>query len=283
MKSLASLSGEVINAFTVDVEDWFQVSAFEQQLPRSAWAQLPVRLEANVEKLLELLQQHAVCATFFTLGWVAERYPAVVRAIVHAGHELASHGYDHRRVSTLNAAQFRADLDRARCLLEDVSGQRVRGYRAPTFSFNDQTPWVYDALAETGHCYSSSVAPLRHDAYGQPDAPRAAYRAAAGMLEIPVSTVRLACRNFPCAGGGFFRLYPYALFRWGLRRINQHDRLPGMFYIHPWELDPEQPEVPDAPRLARWRHRLNLGLVEARLQRLLGDFRWGRVDAVYPL
>ena len=269
------------NAFSVDVEDWFQVAAFDPYLPRSGWGAQPCRIEDNLNRILALLEAYGVKATFFTLGWIAARYPALIRQIVLAGHELASHGYGHARVDGLTPAAFAADLARARSLLEDATGQRVRGYRAPTFSIPADARWFYDALAATGHEYSSSLAPLKHDTYGSPDAPRRAFRDVSGVLEIPISTVRLAGRNFSCAGGGFFRLYPYALFQWGLRRINEHDGLPGMFFIHPWEIDVAQPRVAAAPLKTRLRHYLNLSRVEARLMRLLADFRWARVDEVF--
>jgi polysaccharide deacetylase family protein (PEP-CTERM system associated) len=271
----------VRNAFSVDVEDWFQVAAFDPYLPRSGWGAQPCRIERNLMRMLALLDAHAVKATFFTLGWIARRYPALVRAIVDAGHELASHGYGHARVDRLTPAEFAADLAQARAWLEGASGQPVRGYRAPTFSIPADSGWFYEALAASGHDYSSSLAPIRHDSYGMPDASRQAYRASSGVLEIPISTVRLAGRNFSCAGGGFFRLYPYALFRWGLRRINEHDGLPGMFFIHPWEIDPGQPRMTAVPVKTRFRHYLNLSRVEARLHRLLADFSWARVDEVF--
>jgi len=280
-EAAAPATAGIRNAFSVDVEDWFQVAAFDPYLPRSGWGAQPCRIERNLTRLLELLETYGVKATFFTLGWIGERYPALVKAIVAAGHELASHGYGHARVDRLTPAEFAADLARARAVLEAAGGQRVRGYRAPTFSIPPDSGWFYEALAASGHAYSSSLAPIRHDSYGVPDASRRAYRDASGVLEIPISTVRLAGRNFSCAGGGFFRLYPYALFRWGLRRINEHDGLPGMFFIHPWEIDPAQPRMSAVPVKTRFRHYLNLSRVEARLHRLLADFRWARVDEVF--
>ncbi len=272
-----------INAFTVDVEDYFQVSAFESHIPKHAWAAQPQRVELNMDRVLGLMAEFGVKGTFFTLGWVGERYPAMLRQIVAAGHELASHGYDHTRVTQFQPAQFQQDVTRAKHVLEDSSGSAVRGYRAPTFSFRKDNRWAYDILQATGHVYSSSVAPLKHDLYGIPDAPRTPYREACGMLEIPISTVRLWGRNLPCGGGGFFRLYPYAVTRWCLRRINEQDQQAGIFYMHPWEIDADQPRQQGLKLRTQVRHYLNLARVEGRLRRLLSEFRWGRMDEVFPV
>jgi polysaccharide deacetylase family protein (PEP-CTERM system associated) len=267
---------------TVDVEDWFQVQAFATTIPRSAWETLPRRVEANTERFLEQFAASGVRATFFTLGWVADRHPALVRRIVAGGHELASHGYAHRLAHEQTEPEFREDVGRARRLLEDVGGVRVTGYRAPTFSINTRNPWAFGVLADEGYAYSSSIYPIRHDLYGMPHAPRLPFRPGDGrLLEIPMTTVRIAGRNLPCAGGGYFRLLPYALFRAGLRRFNREDQAPGIFYTHPWEIDPGQPEVPGAPRMARFRHRVNLARTYGRIGRLLRDFTWGRVDEVF--
>ena len=239
-------------------------------------------MEASTDRLLALFAAADVRATFFTLGWVAERHPALIRRIVAAGHELASHGFWHRRVSSQDAAAFRADVAQARACLEDVGGVAVLGYRAPTFSMGPATPWAWDVLAETGHTYSSSVFPVRHDLYGDPDAPRAPHQKPGGVWEIPMTTVRLGGRTLPCAGGGWFRLVPYAVFRAGFARATREEKTGGVFYIHPWEVDPGQPRVPSARRLTTMRHRLNLGRTHARLERLLADFRWGRMDAAFP-
>ena len=269
------------NALTVDVEDWFQVSAFDGHLARSAWTGCESRVERNTGSLLELLATLGLRATFFTLGWVAARHPHLVRAIAAAGHEVASHGFDHRRVGSLGPAEFYADVRRSRLLLEDVAGVPVRGYRAPSFSLQPDDARAYGLLAEAGYRYSASVAPIRHDHYGAPDAARHPWRTASGVTEIPVSTVRLGRRNWPCAGGGFFRLYPYALTRWCLRRINEAEGLPCNFYLHPWEIDPDQPRVPGLSPRTRVRHYLNLSRTLPRLRRLLQDFDWGRMDEVY--
>lgn len=267
---------------TVDVEDYFQVQAFAGLISPADWDSIPCRVEANTDRILALFDATGVKATMFTLGWVAERYPQIVRRIVAAGHELASHGYAHQRADGQTPAVFRADVGRARRLLEDLGGVAVVGYRAPTFSIGARNPWAYDILAEEGHRYSSSVYPVRHDLYGSPDAPRFPHRPDGGVLfELPMTTVPVMGRNIPCSGGGYFRLSPYALFRRGLRRFNRIEARPGIFYIHPWEIDPGQPHVQGATALSRFRHRVNLGRTEARLKVLLSDFSWGRVDEVF--
>ncbi|MEG0821752.1 MAG: DUF3473 domain-containing protein [Burkholderiaceae bacterium] len=269
------------NALSIDVEDWFQVSAFAPHIDRSDWERLPCRVERNVERLLERLDQHGAQATFFTLGWIAERYPQLVRRIVAAGHELASHGYSHLRASEQSREEFRADIGRARALLQDIGQVPVEGYRAPSFSIGAGNLWAFDELAAAGHRYSSSVYPVAHDHYGMPGAPRFAWRTESGLLEIPVTTARLAGRNWPAGGGGYFRLAPYAVSRWAIARVNQTDRRAAIFYLHPWEIDPGQPRVKGASAKARFRHYLNLDRTEARLCRLLADFRWSRVDQAW--
>ncbi|MBV9538120.1 MAG: DUF3473 domain-containing protein, partial [Acidisphaera sp.] len=267
---------------TVDVEDYFQVEAFASVVDRDAWDRLPSRVEANVDRILDLFARYDVRGTFFTLGWVAERRPPVVRKIVDAGHELASHGYGHGRVDRQDPATFAADIRRARAVLEDIGGVAVAGYRAPTFSISSRNAWAFRVLEEEGYRYSSSVFPIRHDLYGDPDAPRDAYRPGAGPLwEIPMTTVRLGGRNLPCAGGGYFRLMPYALFRAALRRFHRAEHRPAMFYFHPWEIDPGQPRIDAASARARFRHYLNLAAMAGRLEHLLRDFAWGRVDHVF--
>lgn len=270
-----------VNAMSVDVEDWFQVQAFAGTIARSAWESLPCRVEANTERILALFESAGVRATFFTLGWVAERHPALIRRIVAAGHELASHGYGHELVHAIGPERFRADLKRAKAVLEDTGGVAVIGYRAPTFSIGRRSaPWAHAVLAEEGHRYSSSVFPVKHDLYGEPDAPRGPHRPdPSGVVELPMTTLRLGGRNLPCAGGGWFRLVPYALFRAGLSRVNAEGQ-PGLFYFHPWEIDPDQPRVA-AGRLARFRHYIGLAAMEGRVARLLHDFAWGRMDQVF--
>jgi polysaccharide deacetylase family protein (PEP-CTERM system associated) len=269
------------NALSVDVEDYFQVSALAPVIDRASWPQRECRVVRNVERLLDLFAGSQARATFFTLGWVAERYPDLVRRIVKEGHELASHGYDHLRASEQSRPEFEQDVRRAKGLLEDLGGGRVRGYRAPSFSIGDRNAWAFDVLLEAGYRYSSSVYPIRHDHYGSPDAPRFAYAARPGLLEIPLTTTRMFGRNLPAGGGGYFRLAPYRLSRWALRRVNAIDRQPAIFYMHPWEIDPQQPRLPGTSMKTRFRHYVNLDKTETRLGRLLQDFRWGRIDEVF--
>jgi polysaccharide deacetylase family protein (PEP-CTERM system associated) len=274
--------GGIVNALTVDVEDYFQVQAFAGTIARGAWEALPRRVEANTERLLELYARAGVRATFFTLGWVAERHPALVRRIVAGGHELASHGYGHELVGALTPDAFRADIRRARAVLEDAGGVAVTGYRAPTFSIGARTPWAYALLAEAGYRYSSSLYPVRHDLYGTPDAPRVPHRVAAGRLwEIPMTTLRLCGRNLPAAGGGYFRLLPYPLFRIMLARFQAAERRGAVFYMHPWEIDPGQPRVQGASWRSRLRHYTGLHATFSRLERLLRDFAWDRLDRAF--
>lgn len=275
------LAPPITNALTIDVEDYFQVSAMAPYIRRDEWETRECRVERNVDRILQLLDARGTQATFFTLGWVAERYPQLVRRIVDGGHELASHGHGHERASDLDRAAFRADLDRAKKLLEDIAGVPVRGYRAPSFSIGHGNLWAFDTLLETGHAYSSSIYPIRHDHYGMPDAPRFAHRRDNGLLEIPVTTVRMGSRNLPSSGGGWFRLFPYALTCWMIRQVNQVDRQSAIFYFHPWEIDPAQPRIPGIDAKTRFRHYVNLGRTDARLQQLLQDFRWGRMDRIF--
>ena len=269
------------NAMTVDVEDYFQVSAFERYIQRDAWDDQECRVEQNVDRILELFGRHGVKGTFFTLGWIAERYPQMVLRIVEQGHELASHGWSHVRVTQQEPEQFREDVVRTKALLEDLSGQAVIGYRAASYSIGAGNLWALDVLQEAGHRYSSSIYPIKHDLYGMPDAPRFAFRPGDGdFLEFPVTTVRLGGKNLPCGGGGWFRLVPYAGMRWAMQRVNQVDRQSAIFYFHPWEIDPEQPRLRGLDAKTRFRHYLNLARMEARLDRLLGDFAWGRMDDV---
>ncbi|MCA1806086.1 MAG: DUF3473 domain-containing protein [Xanthomonadaceae bacterium] len=276
-------TGQMItNAMSVDVEDYFQVSAFERHIDRTAWDSLPCRVERNTDRILQLFADHGVSATFFTLGWVAERYPQLLRRMVESGHEVASHGYSHIRVTNQSPDEFRADVVRTKALLEDVAGQEVRGYRAASYSIGAKNLWALDVLEETGHRYSSSIYPIRHDLYGMPEAPRFAFQANGGtMIEVPVTTVELFERNYPCGGGGYFRLLPYALSRWAMRRVNERDGQSCVFYFHPWELDPDQPRQSGLGFKTRFRHYLNLRRMEQRLTRLLQDFRWDRMDRVF--
>lgn len=271
------------NALTVDVEDYFQVSALAPHIERQRWDAMPCRVERNVDRLLQLFDRHRAHATFFTLGWIAERYPRIVRDIAAAGHEIASHGYGHLRASEQTPEAFSADIRRAKQLLEDTAGVEVLGYRAPSFSIGRANPWAFDCIAEAGYRYSSSVYPVRHDHYGMPDAPRFPYEARPGLIEIPMSTTRLLGRNLPAAGGGYFRFLPYPVSQWAIRRVNRVDGRPAIFYFHPWEIDPDQPRIPGVSLKTRFRHYVNLHRTEARLSLLLADFHWDRVDRAFGL
>ncbi len=279
--SPSPLRDGITNALTIDVEDYFQVSAFAPYIPRREWETRECRVERNMEVILDLLDAHDAKATFFTLGWIAERHPEVVRRIVQHGHELASHGFGHYRATEQGREVFAADIKLARILLEDKAGVAVQGYRAPSFSVGADNLWAFDCIAEAGYRYSSSVYPIRHDHYGMPDAPRFPYAAGGGLTEVPVTTVRLFARNLPAGGGGYFRLLPYAASRWMIRRVNTVEHRPAIFYFHPWELDPEQPRVDGIDARTRFRHYLNLDRMRDRLSRLLADFSWGRVDRVF--
>ena len=270
------------NAMTVDVEDFFQVQAFAGCVDRAAWDAIVPRVEANVDRIMGQFDAVGVTATFFTLGWIAERHKSMVRRIVAAGHELASHGYEHIRADAQDPTAFRADVGRTRRLLEDIGGVRVRGYRAATFSIGARNQWAFNALEAEGYEYSSSVNPISHDLYGMPEAPRLPYRPAGGGLwEIPMTTVRAFGRNWPCSGGGYFRLLPYAVYRAGLTHVNRSERRPGIFYFHPWEIDPGQPAVANCGWKSRFRHYTNLSRMSDKLDRLLRDFAWGRMDRVF--
>ncbi|MEZ5695030.1 MAG: DUF3473 domain-containing protein [Sphingomonadaceae bacterium] len=272
----------IVNGLSVDVEDWFQVGAFENVIERSNWDGLSCRVERNTDLILEMFAEADVKATFFTLGWVAERYGPMMRRIAEQGHEIASHGYDHARVFTLGRDRFAADIERARKLLEDTSGTAVTGYRAPSFSIDQRTPWAYAVLAEQGYAYSSSVAPIVHDHYGWREAPRFAFQPLAGssLVEIPVTTAMLGGRRVAAGGGGFFRVLPYAFSRWAIRQVNRQDRRPAIFYFHPWEIDPDQPRVPNAPMRSKLRHYTNLDRMADKLRDLVSEFEWGRMDVL---
>ena len=275
------LAPAITNALTIDVEDYFQVSAFAPYIARSEWEQRECRVERNVQRILAMLAERQTHATFFTLGWIAERYPQLVRDIVAGGHELASHGYGHQRASDLDEAAFRSDVAGAKALLEDVSGVAVNGYRAPSFSIGKDNLWALETLLRAGYRYSSSIYPITHDHYGMPDAPRFAHRTEQGLLEVPVTTLRLFERNLPSSGGGYFRLLPYAVTRWMLRRLNQVERESAVFYFHPWEIDPQQPRIDGIDARTRFRHYVNLDSNEHKLGRLIDDFRWGRMDHIF--
>jgi polysaccharide deacetylase family protein (PEP-CTERM system associated) len=270
----------ITNGLSVDVEDWFQVGAFENTIRREDWESLEHRVEANTDRVLALFEAGGVKATFFTLGWVAERYPALIRRIAEAGHEVASHGWDHRRVFTMGPEQFRSDLIAARTALEDAAGVAVTGYRAPSFSIDTRTPWAHEVLADAGYAYSSSIAPIRHDHYGWPDAPRGAYQPVCGseLVELPITLARFLGKEIT-AGGGFFRLLPSGVTNRAVREANRVDRS-AIFYFHPWEIDPGQPRVAHAPFKSRLRHYARLGAMAGKLERLIAGHRWGRIDHI---
>lgn len=269
------------NALSVDVEDWFQVGAFENIISRDSWDARECRVERNTDALLAMFDAADVKATFFALGWVAARYPGLIRRIADAGHELANHGQNHDRVFTLTPQRFAADLERSRKTIEDAGGVPVKGYRAPSFSINPDTAWAHIIMAEQGYAYSSSINPISHDHYGWPDAPRFAFHPVAGsdFVEIPVTTAMLGTKRLAAGGGGFFRLLPYAYSRWALRQVNRAAR-PGIIYFHPWEIDPGQPRVANAPLKSKLRHYTRLDAMAGKLKRLIADFKWDRLDRI---
>ena len=270
------------NAMSVDVEEYFQVSALAPYIDGASWSSIPSRVERSIDRILQMFADADASATFFTLGWVAERHPRMIRRIVDAGHELASHGYRHARVTSLTPDTFRDDVLRTKGILEDTGGVAVTGYRAPSYSVDASNLWALDILAETGHRYSSSIYPISHDHYGMREAPRFSFRTRdAAVLEVPVTTVSAFGRRLPCGGGGYFRLLPYAWFHWAIQRVNSRDGRAAVFYFHPWEIDREQPRVPGIDVRTRFRHYVNLRRMEDRLVRLLGDFRWDRMDRIY--
>ncbi|MEO9041779.1 MAG: XrtA system polysaccharide deacetylase [Rhodoferax sp.] len=271
----------IINALTIDVEDYFQVSAFAPHIARSEWSLRECRVERNVNDILEMLASHGTKATFFTLGWIAERYPQLVRQIVKEGHELASHGYGHERASDQTEDAFFADIHLAKIVLEDLADGEVNGYRAPSFSIGTANLWAFDCLVRAGYRYSSSVYPIRHDHYGMPDSPRFVHEVRPGLVEIPITTLRVLNRNLPSSGGGYFRLLPYSVSRWMLGRVNRHDGEAGVFYFHPWEIDTGQPRIAGISSKTRFRHYVNIGRMKGRLNRLLDDFKWDRMDHVF--
>ena len=275
------MGNRVKNALTIDVEDYFQVSAFEERISRDQWASMAPRVENNTQRLLALFAEKDAKATFFMLGWVAERFPGLVRQMVAEGHEIASHGMMHQRASSQTEAEFRADIRDSKAMLEDLAGIEVMGYRAPSFSFTKQNLWVYNVLLEEGYRYSSSVYPVVHDHYGIPDAPRFRYQPVEGVDEIPLSTLTFFGKNMPISGGGYFRLYPYWLTRWMIRQFNTENASPYVFYLHPWEIDPEQPRMEGLSTKTRFRHYLNLDKVEQRIRTMLQEFDWSSMADLY--
>lgn len=275
-----ALPRQIVNGLSVDVEAWFQVGAFESVIERDEWSSLEDRVERNLHAILDLFDEADAKATFFTLGWVAQRHGALLREIAARGHELASHGWDHQRVFRLDRASFGADLERARQAIEDAGGMPVIGYRAPSFSIDQRTPWAFEELAERGYRYSSSVAPVAHDHYGWAEAPRFAFHPLPwrDLVEIPVTTAILAGRRVAAGGGGFFRVLPYGFSRWAIRQVNRREGRPAIFYFHPWEIDPGQPRVANAPLKSRLRHYSRLEQMAPKLRQLVREFAWGRMD-----
>ncbi|MCI5046747.1 MAG: DUF3473 domain-containing protein [Aquisalinus sp.] len=275
-----------LNAISVDVEDYFQVWALSEVIKREDWDSIPLRVEQATRTVLDLFDRTQSKGTFFTLGWVAEKAPSLIREIAARGHEVASHGYDHTKVFDQSPDEFRADIRKTKHILEDVSGQPVKGFRAAGFSLDDRSPWAHEILCEEGYLYSSSVHPIAHDHYNAPDAPRFAWaplKENSDFLEIPVSTTLFGGRRVSCAGGGWFRAMPYAISSALLKRMTSTDGQPAVFYFHPWEVDPEQPKVSGLSRKSRLRHYLNLDRMEGKLERLLRAMQWGRIDEVFPV
>lgn len=282
MKSFAASSEPPtsVNAMTVDVEDYFHVTAFAQTLDRARWPALESRVERNTLRLLELFGRRGLRATFFVLGWVTERAPHLIRELHRAGHEIACHGLTHELVYRQTPELFRSETQRSKAMLEDLTGIKVRGYRAATYSITSQSLWALDILEDLGFDYDSSVFPVRHDLYGIPGASRMPFRVASGkLLEVPLTTVKLLGQHLPCAGGGYFRLLPYRAFRWAVRRVNR-EGLSAVFYMHPWEIDPGQPRI-EASWRSRFRHYTNLHRTESRLEALISDFRWASMEDVF--
>jgi len=277
----ADTARPIVNAMTVDVEDYFHVSVFDGLVPRHAWPAMESRVCANTERLLQLFDDENIHATFFVLGWVAERFPRLVRQIVANGHELASHGYAHRLVYDMTPRAFREDVRRAKQLIEAAAGAPVYGYRAPSYSVTPRSLWALDVLVEEGYRYDASIFPIHHDRYGIPVSPRLPYRLTRGdgLMEAPASTVRWGPLNLPIAGGGYFRILPYGWTRWGIRRLNEVEHVPAIFYLHPWEIDPDQPRL-QASMLGRFRHYCNLAKTEERLRALIREFRFSTLIAL---
>ena len=272
----------IVNAMTVDVEDYFHASAFDRGVSRASWDLLETRVVQNTRRLLEMFSAHGVRGTFFVLGWVAEKFPSLIRDISAAGHELASHGYHHQLVYLLTPSQFREDIRRSKATIEHIAGVPVRGYRAPSFSIVKQSLWALNVLIEEGFSYDASIFPVRHDRYGIADAPRHAHmiqRASGSILELPSSTVRVGQTNYPIAGGGYFRLFPYAMTKWGIAQVNTADQQPVVLYIHPWEVDLEQPRLP-ASMTTQVRHHVGMATTIGKLHRVMEDFAFAPVREV---
>jgi polysaccharide deacetylase family protein (PEP-CTERM system associated) len=282
-QSVQNSSADPVNAFSIDVEDYFHVEALAPSIPRSEWSKMEYRCEASMQKLLELMAEHGVRGTMFVLGWVAERSPHLVREIVRAGHEVACHGFSHRLVYKQEREEFFQETNRAKKLLEDLTGKPVLGYRAASFSIIEQSMWALDCLIDLGFAYDSSVFPMRHDRYGMPDAELAPYKMTApsgrSIVEFPMSVATIGNLRIPVSGGGYFRILPYAVTRAGLRQINRARQQPFMFYLHPWEVDPGQPRI-KASWFSQFRHYTNIARCESRLRQLMTDFRFATARQV---
>lgn len=272
-----------LNAMTVDVEDYFQVSAFEGVIDKKDWDSLSLRVGDNTHRLLDLFAKTNVKCTFFTLAWVAQRCPDVIKRLVSEGHELASHGLAHRRLTTMTPEEFKEDVTQSKAILEDISGVSLKGYRAPSFSVNDDNTWIYETLKELGFSYSSSTYPIEHDLYGVPEWPRFKYERKEGITEIPIPTIRKNGENVGIGGGGYFRLYPYWLSKKRILKFMEQEPHPYSFYFHPWEIDADQPKLSDAPWKSKFRHYVNLSRMEGKVTSLLNDFNWVTMQEAYDI
>ena len=272
-----------LNAMTVDVEDYFQVSAFEGVVQKKDWDSISLRVGDNTNRLLDLFAKNNVKSTFFTLGWVAQRCPEVIKRIVNEGHELASHGLAHQRATTMTKEEFREDVRQSKDILENIGGVELKGYRAPSFSINDSNTWAYDVLKELGFTYSSRTYPINHDLYGVPEWPRFKYQRDNGLIEIPIPTIRKKEANIGIGGGGYFRLYPYWLSKRRISEFMKTEDAPYSFYFHPWEIDAQQPKFENAPWKSKARHYINLSKMESKVEKLLGDFKWVTMQEAYGI
>lgn len=272
-----------LNAMTVDVEDYFQVSAFEGVVDKKDWDSISLRVGDNTHRLLDLFAANNVKSTFFTLGWVAQRCPDVIKRIVSEGHELASHGLAHQRATTMGEQELYDDIKQSKGILEDIGGVALKGYRAPSFSINDSNTWAYDILKDLGFVYSSSTYPINHDLYGVPEWPRFKYERENGLIEIPIPTVRKKGVNVGIGGGGYFRLYPYWLSKRRITEFMKAENAPYSFYFHPWEIDAQQPRFENAPWKSKARHYINLSKMEGKVEKLLSDFNWVSMCDAYEI
>lgn len=272
-----------MHAMSVDVEEYFQVGAFEHCIKREDWVNHESRIVQSTDRLLELFAEKGVKATFFTLGYVAKNHPDLIKRIVAGGHELASHGFYHQRVTDLNRGEFLNDVTSSKALLEDIGGKEILGYRAPSFSICEKNQWAFEVLQETGHRYSSSTYPVVHDHYGTPNWPDEPYEPVPGLLELPQATIELKGRKLPVGGGGYFRLVPYMLSRMAIKQFHKEHNAPYIFYFHPWEIDAGQPKIDGAPLKSRFRHYVNLGRMEGKIAALCGDFKWVSIAEAFGL